>query len=271
MSHLDLDALADALAAESDGAPLPEHVTGCAECAAQLDALRAALPAVASDLAGLPDVPALPSSLSRSVVPTPGTSSTTVLPTASLDEARARKGRGLLAVSGFAAAAVLVVGGGLLLTHNATDTGSRATAAKSGRTSVPTTSSGTDYTKASLPAALPRLLGVKDTAVGAAAPSGSPTPESQSGVKPRLTTNGVDPLARLRAPAALAACIASLTGPDDPSLPLALDYASFDGKPALIVLLPDVKPSKVDFWVVGPACTQTESALLYYVRLDRPT
>ncbi|MCU1600252.1 MAG: hypothetical protein JWO22_961, partial [Frankiales bacterium] len=115
----------------------------------------------------------------------------------------------------------------------------------------------------SLAGALPRLLGGAGTAAG-------PSTRAQT-VSPHLATTGVDPLARLRTPTGLAGCIASLTGPDDSGLPLALDYASFEGKPALVVLLPDNRPSKVDFWVVGPTCTQAESALLYYARVDRPT
>ncbi|MDX6215704.1 MAG: hypothetical protein QOG99_1288 [Frankiales bacterium] len=264
--HLDLEAMADALAAAEDGAALPGHLLGCAACATRFDALRVALDAVASDLAGLPAVPAVPAGLRRSVVPAPSPGATTVLPAtpvASLDEARSRRARLVLAASGLAAAAVLIVGGGLLLSHNATDTRTAATSAASPG-SLPVHDSGADYrSPAALQAALPGLLSPPATTPGKAAATTAPL----HGVAPAAT----DPLARLRTPTGLQSCLASLTDPANTSAPLALDYATYKGAPALVVVLPSAKPSKLDIWVVGAACTQLESDLLLYVKADRPT
>jgi hypothetical protein len=264
MTHLDLEAMADALAAAEDGGALPDHLGSCAACSTRFDALRAALGAVASDLAGLPAVPPVPARLQRSVVPTTSPGATTVLPgtpVASLDEARTRRTRLVLAASGLAAAAVLVVGGGLLLSHNATDTHSSATTA-GGTESVRVHDSGADYTSpAALQAALPGLLSTPRAVPGKAAT------KPQHGV----TSTATDRLARLRTPAGLHSCLASLTDPADTSTPLALDYATYKGTPALVVVLPSAKPSKLDIWVVGAGCTQLESNLLLYVKADRPT
>jgi hypothetical protein len=182
-------------------------------------------------------------------------------PVASLDKARARRTRLVLAAGGLAAAAVVVVGGGLLLSHNATDTHGSPAAASSPR-SLRVQDTGTDYrSPAALQAALPGLLSPPTTAPGKA----EVTP--LRGVAPAAP----DPLARLRTPTGLNSCLASLTDPADTSTPLALDYATYKGTPALVVVLPSAKPSKLDIWVVGAGCTQLESNLLLYVKADRPT
>ena len=161
--HADLDALADALAAESDGQPLPEHLQTCSQCGAALAALRAALGAVATDLAALPAVPAVPQALERGVTPAIPVAAATVLPAASVTALDERRGapRWLLTAGGLAAAAVVVVGGGLLLTNNSTDSNSTARPATA-RNQFPVKATGTDYrSAAALQSALPRLLGEK--------------------------------------------------------------------------------------------------------------
>ncbi|MCW2674011.1 MAG: hypothetical protein JWP14_2600 [Frankiales bacterium] len=271
--HLDLDQLADVLAAESApdaSTPQPEHLRSCAACAAQLASLRSALDAVAADLAALPAVPPVPADLDARVTaalaPASAVGATTVLPAtpvSSLDDARATRSRWLLVAGGLAAAAVLVVGGGLLLSHGANDSGSNATSARTSPESFPVSSTGSDYrTNAALQAALPGLLqGVAPPAVHGLAQT--PTPSKASSL-------AADPLANLRTSKGLASCLASLIDPADRGMPLALDYASYKGTPALVVVLPSAKPSKLDVWVVGAACTQPESDLLLYFRADRP-
>ncbi len=79
-----------------------------------------------------------------------------------------------------------------------------------------------------------------------------------------------DGLARLREPAALASCLAGLLPVDQPDArPLALDYAAYQGAPALAVLLDDPDPAKVSVFVVGPTCVKGDEALLFFTRLDR--
>jgi hypothetical protein len=292
--HLDLDALADVLAEEGSGAALPEHLQTCATCVAELDALRSAVEQVRSDLGALPPVPPVPADLDErfraAIAATPagtpaGTlAGTTVLPAAqpaSLEEARSRRGRWMAVGGGLAAAAVLVVGGGLLLNRGATDSSSNATAARSRPSGqFPISSTGTDYrSNASLQAALPSLLASQRTATDSQtgseksplseSPSRVPTPSGGSAAGPMTAQSGVDPLAGLRTPQGLASCLAALSDPKDPGLPLALDYALYKGAPALIVVLPSAKASKVDIWVVGAGCTQQDAQLKLYLRADR--
>ncbi|MDX6268372.1 MAG: hypothetical protein QOD70_3112 [Frankiales bacterium] len=277
--HLDLDELADVLAAESSQADADarprQHLQSCSTCSAQLASLRSALDAVAADLGSLAAVPPVPDDLDARVAAavrrTAAVAATTVLPAtpvASREHARASRSRCLLAAGGLAAAAVVVVGGGLLLASGAGDTSSNATASKASPTSFPVSATGTDYrTNAALQAALPGLLKATRTA----STQGLATIPRPSGA---ATVNGdeqaTDPLANLRSPKGLAACLASLTDPADRGMPLALDYASYKGKPALVVVLPSAKPSKLDVWVVGASCNQPESDLLLYFRADRP-
>jgi hypothetical protein len=260
--HADLDRLADVLATEADQGGGPPDISGCEPCAAALAELRSALPAVARDLGALPELPPVPAALERSVAPATAPGATTVLPDASvtsLDSER-RTQRWLLPVAGLAAAAVVVVGGGLLLTHNATDSSSNATRAAAPST-FPISQTGTHYNKASLPTAIPALLKAKRTSVGAA----ELAPNGQAGIKAPA-----DPLALLRTPTGLASCLAGLSDPSDTGVPLALDYASWGTRPAMVVVLPASRASKVDVFVVGANCTHQESDLIYYLRADRP-
>ena len=244
-AHADLDALADALA-DDDGPP--GDLTACPTCSAALEELRRALPLVAADLASLPPVPAAPPATALALP----AAATTVVPLASR-----RRSRWLLPAGGVAAAAVLVTGG-LLLTRG-TDNGKGTAAKGAGADSAVSVShTGSGYTKGSLGAAVPQLLkGVPERAAGVQAPS--------------VTAAVRDPLATLETTSGLAACLAGLTAPGDESVPLAVDYASFEGKPALVVVLPSSRPSKLDVFVVGAACNQTEQDVLYYLHVDRPT
>lgn len=82
---------------------------------------------------------------------------------------------------------------------------------------------------------------------------------------------GSDPLERLRDPAALERCLSALRPPEQPDLqPLALDYARFDGRPALAVVLPDPEPAKLSLYVVGAGCSAEDERLLLYARPDQP-
>jgi hypothetical protein len=261
-AHLDLDALADVLAAEADGAPVPPDAARCPRCTAALAALREALPAVAADLRALPEVPPVPAELSGSVLP-PVSPAATVLPAPGADERPERRApRWLLPAGGLAAAAVLVVGGGLLLTSNATDSASSSTAAVPA-SAFPVSASGTHYAKSTLPAAVPRLLRAPRTPAAA-------SPASGAAPTARKLASTADPLADLRTPAGLASCLAGLSDPSDTGVPLALDYAAWGTRPALVVVLPASRASKVDVFVVGAGCTSRESELLYYLRADRP-
>jgi hypothetical protein len=284
--HLDLDAMADVLA---DDAPLgaEEHVAGCAACRAAVDELRTASAQVTQQLAALPAVP-MPSDLADRL---PGllrgddgagaddaaAAATTVtpFPTAAADETRSNPARWLAAA---AAVAVLLAGGvyGLsqLGSNGSSTSASSASGAKSAREpDVARNSSGTDYTdRASLASAVPGLLagkGAADSAMVAGAPPPSANaPQHAAGVMPQATA---DALAPLRTDKGLAECLLALLPPDDPSVrPLAIDYAQFRGHPAMVVVLPGTVASKLDIFVVGPACSRANDSVLFYTSVDKP-
>jgi len=260
--HLDLDALADVLAGE----PASDHLAGCDACQADLDALQVASAQVTTDLAALP-APALPDDVAARLAglgtpPVASGGTVTTLP------AR-RTTRWLPA----AAAAVLLLGGAAfgLTRLGGHDAGSSSTSAggvkgaDTAEIDVVRNSTGTDYTdRAALAAAVPQLLaGSAGAALSMQAPT---TPGRGAAPKP-----AADPLARLRDNAGLAECLLALLPADDPSVrPLALDYASFKGAPAMVVVLPSSLPRKLDVFVVGPGCSRANDSTLFYASVDKP-
>lgn len=261
--HLDLDALADVLAEGVE----PAHLTSCPDCRARLAELEAALPDVAAALSAVP-APEVPTGLEERLVaalageaaPAP----TNVLPLTH------RRTRWLPALGAVAAAAVLVTGA-VVLTGGGTPSTSSDTAAAPG---YRVNNTGSDYTAARLAGALPGLLSgsAPEAATADKAPTqgrGAATPTQEAGGT-FDTLAAPDPLAELRTTAGLARCLASLTDPDDAGVPLALDYASYGGKPALVVVLPSSRPDKVDVLVVPPGCAQADGQLYYFTRLPKP-
>jgi hypothetical protein len=102
------------------------------------------------------------------------------------------------------------------------------------------TSSGTEYRSDTLQAKVAQLVNSKaqaDASAGKAVPGA---------------------LARLSAPAAFSDCLAAL-GAD--ARPLAVDYARYDGQPAVVVVLPALANGQVDVAVVGPDCGLSGSDL----------
>jgi hypothetical protein len=180
-----------------------------------------------------------------------------------------------------AAAAVLVTGGVLV-----SQAGNGGVSDTSGDLSAGprTLSTGTDYTRGSLPAGLRLLLGgTAGSGTGASVSGGTAgdarTGEPSSGsaeVAPSisaLSSPPGDPLAGLRTSAGLARCLTALLDPGadvEEVLPLAVDYASYEGQAALVVVLPADKPDKVDVYVVGAGCSPADAQLLYFTRLARP-
>ena len=278
--HLDLDTLADVLCGEASTDDT-EHAGTCAVCGPALTDLEAAQVPLMAALATLPDPepPAdlgarLEAALARERRAATGTGGPTVLPVALLPRAR-RRHPAWLPVTAAAAALIAVVGAASVLLPLGGSGSRNSTAGKAttstGTPAVRRLTTGTDYHKAgpSFNAALPLLLA--EAGAAAAAPQ-QPQPQSgsdqTSALSERLTA--ADPLARLRDDRALAGCLASLTPPEQPGVPLAVDYAAYEGGPALIVVLPATKPAAVDVYVVGPGCTQANADLRYFVRLPRP-
>lgn len=284
--HLDLDALADLLAdllVDLDGTDRT-HLDACQACQARLAELSHALPAVSAALATV-TVPAEPADLAGrldAALAREARAAASVVPAADVIPLATRtRARWLPALAAVAAAAVLVTGGVLIAQG-----GSGRSADTASRPLYRESSTGTDYDRASLAAALPGLLDSRaaekaidatanqygpGTSTGtsggvAAAPSSTPA----RGVAPQLSGTAADPLAVLRTTDGLAGCLTSLLDPGSSDLPLALDYAAFQGQPALVVVLPSGRPDKVDVFVVGVGCAQADAKLLYFTRLPKP-
>ena len=117
----------------------------------------------------------------------------------------------------------------------------------------------------------------EDSAAPAAAEDRS-TDERSKASRDVALTLGSD-IADLRNdPARLAACVAALAaGVEPPPKPLVVDFAQFEGRPALIVVFPtvvkgQVRPDRVDFWAVGPRCgiAAGDDEVLHFARFGRP-
>ncbi len=326
-SHLDLDALADALAGEGEDGG---HLERCVSCASRLAELAAADARVSAVLAALP-APPVPAGLAERlsaalvaeaplVTPHTGSESSGAGPGgarpsgarpsgarpsgdgsrvtgSSVTALPARRARRNWLPA--AAAAVLVVSGaglgyslldGAVSGGNDSLTAAGDSAAESAAESLVLNASGTDYADpAAVDGALRRVLDgtagdvtfAQEAGPDAAArtedsDAGETTSESQNddsgATEPApATALAADGLARLRTTDGLADCLTALLPPDEPDVrPLALDYARYQGQPALAVLLPDPDPAKIALYVVGAGCTQVNDSLLQFLRVDSP-
>lgn len=272
-AHPDLDTLADAaegLLEPGQAAQVSEHVATCATCADQI----ASLEHVRTMLRELPELPMPPEVATRleatlaaarlqvpvavgasheaaSTAPGPAHASGTVLPMAA---GRRHSRRWSLTVAGSVAASVVVLVAVAVSLHG-TNTGDRTTAASGtservSGTQLPTvTHSGRTYTQANLATAVPELLGpAADLSMSATAPK-APAVAGGSTAQ-TMSDAAADPLT---------ACVNSL---DPGTTPLAIDIGTFDGKPATVIVLPDVDGSRVDVWVMDSPC-RADSFLLY--------
>lgn len=251
MNHLSVDDLGDLPAVEAD-----PHVAACAQCRRVVDDQLA----VRELLAALPDPGEAPPDVVHAIVATlrelggPGRARPTVLPLANAPSRRVahrRVGPKLLAA---AAAALVVVGGGSQLVQHlprggadaASTAGSAAGADRelSARAAPLTTpdqafASGTAYTRATIVAQVTALLAGQVSRADAA------TSDLLS------TSKG------------LAGCLRALgtAGP-----PLAVDLATYEGKPAAVVVLP-TKDGRREVWVVARSCRPSADGTLFYTRL----
>ena len=270
--HPDLDALADTSCGMGDPATV-EHLASCAACREALAELDGAQVPLTAALSGLP-VPAPPADLEDRLLAALARERRTVLPLV----APAPRRRpvwlvpGRLVPVGAAAGLLAVLATGAVLLGRGSTTSSTtsggATVAAAPAPQVRRLDSGTDYrrTGTSFARALPQLLSSAGP-TSAGPTSAAAERKADAGAAP---AQAADPLARLRDDAALARCLSSLTPPEDPGLPLAVDYATYDGAPALVVVLPSRRPGMVDVYVVGPACAAADADLRYFIRVERP-
>ena len=272
------------------------HVESCPACRSALRDLTAADELVRAALATVPR-PALPAAvaarlaatareLARDQLPAATAAAATAAPAApaataatatvtDLAATRARRegraARWMGVAAGVALVAVAGIGGaGLLLRDSGGNSTSSAGDAAGGSTALsapaptsgdvppglpgaaamtapaPAVASGTDYTQATLASAA--------TSAAARTDAGSADRSAASG--PATEAAPADPLSDLREPGRLAECLQATTGQPRPEVRL-LDYAQFEGAPALVILL-----GTGEVYAVGPQCSAQTPDLL---------
>lgn len=116
------------------------------------------------------------------------------------------------------------------------------------------TASGRGYTKANLG---PEVLAlVAGTAPTAAAPGSA------------VSTLAAPAKTLVEDRSRLAACLAKVEEGGPTTAPVAVDAGSFEGQPALVVVLVGSSTS-YDVFVVSPACSSADASLLYYASVRR--
>ncbi|MGB9377351.1 MAG: hypothetical protein WCB04_07545 [Mycobacteriales bacterium] len=277
--HPGLDALSDLDAGLYDGQAdekiLQQHVAGCAECADLVGLLTAAR----QSLADLPAVP-MPADVAERIVAALAGEAAGAVPPASSGRdgnvrelrtsARRARARRFSAAGAVAAGVALLMAtavgiGALRNTGNGSETTSGA--AREQSTAAGATPRAVDgvrsYTSRTLAGGVRALL--------AGRAPGAPGDTANSPPAPLGAQNnaaGPAALARLRAPAELASCVTELAGRPGVT-PLAVDYAEYESKPAVVIVLPGPNASVVGVWVVGPACTSGNADLITYAGVPR--
>lgn len=287
--HLDLDVLADL--EENIAAPVVEqaaraHLDVCPECRDRLAHLRTTR-ALLSTLPAEPMPEAVATRISAALGQAAAPASGTVVPI----NRRTRPWNSPAVAGAAAVAAVVVLIGGLIAGHvihrggksastagAALGTTTRPKAADS--TSTKEWATGANYNAATIATLVPRLVtGTPPTnpsfgteAGGGANGSAGAAVTSGSAQAPKATapTPGAITQEEMRSnPSAVAAC-ATILADGVPTVPVAVDFASFEGKPAVIFALPAVgNTAHLDVWVVKSTCSAS-SLDVYFRRIPKP-
>jgi hypothetical protein len=276
----DLDATA-AVAVEA-------HVLLCPRCAADvagLTATAAALAAVAPVTMPAGTAAALDAALLAEALPNRRTGD--VVPIGG--RRRWPSAGGLAAV---AAGLALIAAISVPLLSDTTKSRDTGTTAARDLAAAPVTTkrfaSGLDYTRANLAATLVQAVnGAKRTSVtggtgggaGPAAPQagGTASPTGAPFVVDSKVTSGTTESLETDT-GRLAACLTELAQGQPPTgaVPLLVDFATFGGKPAIVVAFPNVNSrgtvtNKIDVFVAGPGCGAVEGGdVVDFQRIDRP-
>jgi hypothetical protein len=304
--HVPVERLAAYAAGDVDATAAVEveaHVALCADCRSDVDAVRRATAA----LAGLPPV-TMPADVAARVDAAVAEADRATGPVGDVLPMTSRK-RSRPSFAGIAAAAAclalvgaitvpLVSGGG----GGSAERGARDLAAGAPERAVETkqVSSGLNYTSKTVATTLARAAGAPTDAVLSFRTSGSPVaaqpnsaPRADAGSSsPESEASGGQPAAAVPPPPAaglgalrqdagrLGACLASLAASQPNGLgttPLLVDFARFNGDPALVVVFPTVSrgavtPDRVDVWIVGPRCglRSGDDDVLVFERTARP-
>lgn len=202
----------------------------------------------------------------------------TVLPSA--EERRGPSYRGFTKLLAVAAAVVVVAGvGGILVKNAGTFSGGAASSAGAGASQAPeaadnaggpsvdvskTAGTGVNYSAAQLATQTRSLVSGKVPAA-AAQPTRSSLYAGGTAV-PSPSGSPVDglPSRALPAGAVLDRCVQLITTSATPPAPVAVDAGTYEGKPALVIVLPsEDDATSLDVFVVSPDCGQGSEPDLY--------
>jgi len=295
--HVDLDVLAELdenIAGPEVAQAAQAHLDSCAECRdrrAHLRTTRALLSALPAE----PMPEAVQARISGALEQAASQSPATVVPI----NRRTRAWNSPAIAGAAAVAAVVVLVGALVAGHvirrggNSSSTASSPLGATSPKAADGATTkewaTGVNYTAETLPSLVPRLItgtpppvngtGVNGTGGNATSgsgstasvPGGGTVSEGVQAPTPAPATPGVITQEQMKSsPAAVAACGTILAG-GVPTVPVAVDFATYDGKAAVIFVLPAVgNTAQLDVWVVRSTCSSS-TLDVYFRRIPRPT
>jgi hypothetical protein len=279
--HLDLDVLADieeGLVPGVRAGDAERHLEHCAECQRRLARLRTTR-ALLTTLPAEPMPPAVVARVNDAVAAAAHTSPTIVPMT------RRSTSWNTPAIAGVAAAvAVLVLVGAVVIGNVAGHHRSSPSAGSAGGTSprrpaapaadVKEWATGTNYTPANLAAKVPALVtgtppSTLSKSFAAGATAASPSAASSAGTP--TTSAEAYTLEQLRASRDAIIGCGRILGGGVPTVPIAVDFARFNGRQAVVFVLPavDHAATQLDVWVLPGTCS-TSTIPLFIRRVPRP-
>jgi hypothetical protein len=296
--HWDLQALArfdQGDVADDDRAAMSAHVERCDSCTRRLGQIRTTR-ALLSALPAEPMPPGVADRIDAAVAGAgTGPLAATVVPNQPRRSRGPRRWFRSPAFAGSAAAvAVLVLVGAIVTatvlrhqhTNNSASAGSAAGTQASGAAdarAIKEWQTGSNYTPATIASLVPPLLtGTPPSTLGSQALSLSPAAPKAAAVTPTPSAAPATPAFGATTAHAPAITFAQMQASRDAVLncgkmlaaggadtPLAVDFARFDGQPAVVIVLPtDGHTETVDVWVVRSVCSD-EAIDLYFHRVAR--
>lgn len=178
---------------------------------------------------------------------------------------------GLVVLGGAGVTATQLLGPGagtssLVATSGSGQDSAGGSAAPEAAAQAPVLSTGTDYDPADLAGQVDVLLAV--AGAGAGVPGRATSSLSAPGIDPQAGAAPDDaPGSPLSDPAALSGCLQALGA--GTARPLAVDVATWQGRPAAVLLLPDDRQDRTQVWVVEPTCRPGADGLLHYQVVQR--
>jgi hypothetical protein len=281
-AHIALDTLADVeegIAGTQVVVAVETHLQSCAECNERLTRLRTTR-ALLTTLPAEPMPPTVRERVDTALAQAGDERSRTVVP---LAQRRLRWNSPAVAGTSAAAAVIILVGALVAghVIHRNTARHDTSSAEGATRNTAPSLSpagmkewaTGANYTPASIPSLIPTIVtgtpsslvfGAQKSAPGAAAGGTAAAPEPTATGRSALTQE------QLReSPQAVLQCATALAD-GVPTVPVAVDFAKYDGKPAVILALPTpAHPTLLDIWVVRTTCSSSNLDL-YFQRVSRP-